>query len=200
MLLYGASGHAKVIISCLQANNLSITGIFDDDLSKKELGLIPVAGSYSPDYEPQEQLIISIGANPIRRKVAAFIQHQFGKVIHPSALIEAGVQVGEGSVVLHRAVLQADVQVGKHVIINTSASVDHECIIEDFAHIAPGAILCGNVRVGEGTIIGAGTIVTPNLTIGKNCLIAAGSVITKNIPDCAIVRGNPARIIKITSS
>ncbi|MEI7581207.1 acetyltransferase [Runella sp.] len=199
MLLYGASGHAKVIISCLQANEVSVKGIFDDDLSKKELGLIPVVGSYRPDYEPQKQLIISIGANHIRQKVAAFIQHRFGKVIHPAALLDESVKVGEGSVVLHRAVLQADVQVGRHVIINTSASVDHECIIEDFSHIAPGAILCGNVRVGEGTIIGAGTIVTPNLTIGKHCLIAAGSVITKNIPDFAIVRGNPGRIIKITS-
>lgn len=199
MLLYGASGHAKVIISCLQANDISVTGIFDDDLSKKQLGLIPVLGSYRADYEPGEQLIISIGANHIRQKVAAFIQHQFGKVIHPSVFMDASVKVGEGSVILHRAVLQADVEVGRHVIINTSASVDHECMIKDFVHIAPGAVLCGNVHVGEGTIIGAGTIVTPNLTIGKNCLIAAGSVITKHIPDFAIVRGNPARIIKITS-
>jgi sugar O-acyltransferase (sialic acid O-acetyltransferase NeuD family) len=200
MLLYGASGHAKVIISSLRANDLSVTGIFDDDLSKKELGTIPVVGNYHFDYSPNEQLIISIGANHIRKKVAAFIQHRFGKIIHPSALVDESVKIGDGSVVLHRAVLQTDIQIGRHVIINTSASVDHECIIEDFAHIAPGAILCGNVRVGEGTIIGAGTIVTPNLTIGKNCLIAAGSVITKNIPDFAIVRGNPARIVKITSS
>lgn len=200
MLLYGAGGHAKVIISCLQANDISVKGVFDDDLSKKELGLIPVLGSYRAGYELEEPLIISIGANQIRQKVAAFIQHQFGKVIHPSALMDASVKVGEGSVVLHRAVLQADVEVGRHVIINTSASVDHECMIKDFVHIAPGAVLCGNVHVGEGTIIGAGTIVTPNLTIGKNCLIGAGSVITKHIPDFAIVRGNPARIIKITSS
>lgn len=200
MLLYGASGHAKVIISCLRANEVSVVGIFDDDLSKKELKQTSVVGNYHPDYEPEEQLIISIGANHIRQKVAAFIQHRFGKAIHPSALIDNSVKVGEGSVVFHNAVLQADVQIGKHVIINTSASIDHECLIEGFVHIAPGAILCGNVRVGVGTLIGAGTIVTPNLQIGKSCLIAAGSVITKNIPDFAIVRGNPARVIKITSS
>jgi sugar O-acyltransferase (sialic acid O-acetyltransferase NeuD family) len=199
MLLYGASGHAKVIISCLQANEESVVGIFDDDLSKKELGQIPVVGNYRPDYEPQEELIISIGANHIRQQVAAFIQHRFGKVVHPSAIVDKSVKVGEGTVILHNTVLQAEVQVGKHVIINTSASVDHDCIIEDFAHIAPRATLCGNIYVGEKTIIGAGTIVTPNLKIGKNCLIAAGSVITKNIPDFAIVRGNPARVIKITS-
>ena len=200
MLLYGASGHAKVIISCLRANGQTISAIFDDDLTKKELWQIPVVGSYRPDFEANEDLIISIGYNHIRKRVSELIKHPFGKVVHPSAIIDSSVQLGEGTVVFHHAVLQADAQIGKHVIINTSASIDHDCVISDFVHIAPNSTLCGNVRIGEGTLIGAGTIITPNLKIGKNCLIAAGSVITKNIPDNAIVRGNPARIIKITSS
>lgn len=200
MLLYGASGHAKVIISCLRANLISISGIFDDDLSKKELWSIPVVGSYQTDYESEEPLIISIGNNLIRQKIAASIRHSFGKVLHPSAIIDASVEIGEGSVVFQNAVLQADARIGKHVIINTSASVDHECQLADFVHIAPNATLCGNVQVGEGTLIGAGTIVAPNLRIGKSCMIAAGSVITKHIPDYAIVRGNPARILKIISA
>ncbi|AEI48145.1 acetyltransferase [Runella slithyformis] len=200
MLLYGASGHAKVIISCLRANLIPISGIFDDDLSKKELWKIPVVGSYRTDYKPNESLIISIGNNLIRRQIAVSIGHTFGKVLHPSAVIDASVEIGEGSVVFQNAVLQADACIGKHVIINTSSSVDHECNLADFVHIAPNATLCGNVRVGEGTLIGAGTIVAPNLRIGKSCLIAAGSVITKHIPDFAIVRGNPARVLKITSA
>jgi len=197
MLLYGASGHAKVIISCFKANNQAVFGVFDDDLSKKELREIPVLGSYQADFMPEQPLIISIGYNNIRQKIAALIQHRFGQVVHPTAVIDESVLLGEGSVVFHNAVLQADTQIGNHVIINTSASVDHDCVIENFVHIAPNATLCGNVRVGEGTLIGAGTIVTPNLKIGHGCMIAAGSVITKNIPDFAIVRGNPGRILKI---
>ncbi|MFN8346193.1 MAG: acetyltransferase [Spirosomataceae bacterium] len=200
MLLYGAGGHAKVIISCLQVWNIPVSGIFDDDLSKKILSGTPVIGSYRSEYEPEQPLIIAVGNNNIREKIAAGIRHPFGKAVHPSALITADVTIGEGSVVFHNTVLQAEATIGKHVIINTSASIDHECIIEDFVHVAPGVTLCGNVRVGKGTLIGAGSIVTPNLKIGKNCLIAAGSVVTTNLPDGAIVRGNPARIIKIISS
>ncbi|NBB19679.1 acetyltransferase [Runella sp. CRIBMP] len=198
MLLYGASGHAKVIISCLRANRVPISGIFDDDLQKKDLWSIPVIGKYNPDFDNESLLIIAIGNNQIRRKIASFIQHPFGKVTHPSAIIDESVKISAGSVIFHNVVVQADVSIGKHVIINTSSSVDHDCILGDFVHVAPNATLCGNVRVGEGTLIGAGTIVTPNITIGKNCLIAAGSVITKHIPDYAIVRGNPARVLKIT--
>jgi len=198
MLLYGASGHAKVIISCLQANGILISGIFDDDLHKKELWSIPVIGKYDPDFEHESLLIIAIGNNQIRRKIASFVHHPFGRVKHPSAIVDDSVKMDVGSVIFHNVVVQADVSIGKHVILNTSSSVDHDCILGDFVHVAPNATLCGNVQVGEGTLIGAGTIVTPNITIGKNCLIAAGSVITKHIPDFAIVRGNPARVMKIT--
>ena len=197
MLLYGASGHAKVIISALRANGIVVCGVFDDDLSKIEVSNIPVLGSYNALTFSENPLIIAIGYNNIRQKIAAQIAHRFGTVVHPSAVVDESVAMGGGTVVLHNAVVQADAVLGNHVIVNTSASIDHDCRIGNFAHIAPNAVLCGSVWVGAGTLVGAGTVVAPNLKIGQNCLIAAGSVVTRHIPDNAIVRGNPGRIIKI---
>ena len=196
MLLYGASGHAKVIISCLTANSVAVAGVFDDDPIKTEVFKTPVLGKYNADFLPDSPLIVAIGYNNIRQKIAAQVSHRFGTVVHPSAIVDASVVVGSGTVVLHNAVVQADTVLGNHVIINTSASVDHDCHIGDFAHIAPNAVLCGSVSVGAGTLVGAGAVVAPNLRIGQNCLIAAGSVVTRHLPDNAIVRGNPARVIR----
>lgn len=196
MLLYGASGHAKVIVSIVRSMGKEITALFDDDPEKKLLAGIPVVGAYDPAYLPQESIIISIGHNGIRQKVADQISHPFGKAQHHSALVDTSAVMGEGSVVMQGAIVQADAIIGRHVIINTGASVDHDCTIGDFVHIAPGVVLCGTIRVGNGTLIGAGSSIAPNLSIGANCLIAAGSVVTTSIPDGAIVRGNPARIIK----
>ncbi|CAG5008968.1 Putative acetyltransferase EpsM [Dyadobacter sp. CECT 9275] len=195
MILYGASGHAKVIISCLQAGGLSVTAVFDDDLSKTEISGIKVIGPYQSRAHASEPLIIAIGDNQIRRRIAAGITHTFGIAVHPSALVDKTVIIGEGTVIMHRAVVQADTSLGKHVIINTTASIDHDCRIGDFVHIAPGVVLCGNVQVGENTLIGVGSAVVPNITIGKNCLLTAGCVVTQNVPDGSVVRGNPARIV-----
>ena len=197
MLLYGASGHAKVIASILRATGQEVPAIFDDDLGKKNLGEIPVVGHYDPDFQPAAPLIISIGYNDIRQKVAQRIRHRFGTAIHPSALVDETATVGEGTVVMPGAIVQADAQIGRHVIVNTAATVEHDCVLGDFAHLAPGVVLCGAVRVGEGTLVGAGSVVAPNLTIGANCLIAAGSVVTTHIPDGAKVRGNPAREVGV---
>ena len=191
MLIYGAGGHAKVIISCINASGDSVQAIFDDDLSKKE-----ISKSYDPILFGDKSIIIAIGNNNIRRTIAQKISHHFGNVIHPTAIIDKSVLIEEGTVILHESILQAGTVIAKHVIINTRVAIDHDCSIADFVHIGPGVILCGNVHIGENTFIGAGSIVVPNVTIGNNCFIAAGSVITRSIPDNSIARGNPGRIIK----
>ncbi|MCF0057786.1 acetyltransferase [Dyadobacter sp. CY356] len=195
MLIYGAGGHAKVVISSILANQNKIDSIFDDNPNKKEIYALTVSGSYNPDTFPDKELIIAIGDNLTRRKISDQVKHTFGITIHPSSIIDKTVKIGEGTVVLHNATIQADSVIGRQVIINTSVSVDHDCIISDYVHLAPGVILSGSVCVGENTLIGVGSIVAPGLTIGKNCFVAAGSVVTHNIPDGVIVRGNPARII-----
>ncbi len=53
-----------------------------------------------------------------------------------------------------------------------------DIVIKDFVWIGHGAIIC------------------PGVTIGEGAIVAAGAVVTKDVPDCAIVGGNPAKIIK----
>lgn len=54
------------------------------------------------------------------------------------------------------SVVNAGARVGDHVILNTCSSVDHDCIVEDFVHVSPGAHLAGNVTVKEGCHVGTG--------------------------------------------
>ncbi len=196
MLLYGASGHAKVIVDCLESQMQNIEGVFDDDKSKKKILNYQVFGQYNSDKFSSEDIIISIGDNKIRKNVSQINKHQYVTTKHSSATVARNVCIEEGTVIFHKYILQSSVKIGKHVIINTAASIDHDCVLDDFVHISPNATLCGNVKVGEGTHIGAGAVIIPNITIGKWSMIGAGSVVTKDIPDFSIVVGNPARKIK----
>ena len=139
--------------------------------------------------------IIAIGDNRIRKQLAQTINHVFGVLIHPSASLDSLSSVEGGSVVMQRAVIQRGTRVGKHGIINTASSIDQDCVLGDFVHIAPNATLCGEVVIGDETFIGAGAVVLPQIKIGKRVTVGAGSVVTKNIPDGATVVGNPGKII-----
>ena len=192
MYLYGASGHAKVIIDILRANQIEINGLVDDNPNVQELLGISVLHQ-SNGLSP---FIISIGNNQIRKTIAEQLKTSFGKAIHPSAIISPNSLIDEGTVVMQGAIVQSCVTIGKHCIINTGASVDHECVIEDYVHISPHATLCGNVHVGEGSWVAAGSVVLPGVKIGKWSVIGAGSVVAKDIPDGVLAVGNRCRVLK----
>jgi sugar O-acyltransferase (sialic acid O-acetyltransferase NeuD family) len=197
MYLYGASGHAKVIIEILEKQGIKIQGLFDDNLDIKGLLNYAVLGSPEPNKPIEEEVIVSIGFNPIRKQIVEKYRFNYGKAIHLNAEISTRSTIGEGSVVMGNTIINSGVEIGKHVIINTSASIDHDCIIEDFVHISPNATLCGDVFVGEGTHVGAGAVIIPGVKIGKWTVVGAGSVIIKDVPDFATVVGNPGRVVKV---
>ena len=93
------------------------------------------------------------------------------------------------------AVINSGARIGSGCIINTCSSVDHDCILGDYVHIAVGSHLCGTVIVGSQTWIGAGAIVSNNMSVCSNCMIGAGAVIVKNIEESGIYIGVPARSI-----
>ena len=191
--LYGASGHAKVIIDALRGAGYEVPCLIDDNPAINELAGLPVVHS----AEGLSPMIVSIGDCPTRRKVVCKLADtDFVSVAHNSAIVANSVSIGKGTVVMAGAILQAYASVGNHCIINTGAAVDHDVRIHDFVHIAPHCTLCGEVEVGEGTWIGAGTTVIQGIHIGKNCFIGAGSVVVKDIPDNVLCYGNPARVIR----
>ena len=192
MYLYGASGHAKVIIDILRANQIEINGLVDDNPNIQELLGIPVLHQSNG----LSLFIISIGNNQIRKKIAEQLKTSFGKAIHPSAIISPNSMIDEGTVVMQGAIVQSCATIGKHCIINTGASVDHECVIEDYVHISPHATLCGNVHVGEGSWVAAGSVVLPGVKIGKWSVVGAGSVVAKDIPDGVLAVGNRCKVLK----
>ena len=192
MYLYGASGHAKVIIDILLANQISVDGLYDDNKDLTELLGYPIFH----DIEKKGPIIVSIGINQTRKKIVSTLHVQFGIAIHPSSIISQSASISEGTVVMQGVIIQSCTQIGKHCIINTGASIDHECIISDFVHISPHSTLCGNVHIGEGSWIGAGSTIIPGVHVGKWCVIGAGSVVTKDIPDGYLAVGNRCKLIK----
>lgn len=192
--LFGASGHAKVIMDIIEAQGDSVHCLYDDAPHCSDIHGVPV---YKADetivYGP---LIISIGANHVRKLISERFSLEYAIAIHPTSIISPFATLGIGTVVMQNTLIQSDTEIGKHCIINSGASVDHECHIEDFVHISPHVTLCGNVKVGEGSWVGAGAVIIPGIKIGRWCTIGAGAVVIRDVPDGAVVAGVPGKVIK----
>jgi len=57
-------------------------------------------------------------------------------------------------------------------------------------------VLLEQVRICSHTYIGGFVKIVPGVTINEGAVVAMGSVVTKDVPKCAVVGGNPAKIIK----
>lgn len=195
VIVYGGGGHAKVVLDTLLQSGVAVREVVDPRMDGELFGVKKVK-SISLPLGAGTSAIIAIGDNRTRKQISNEVASDFFSAIHPSATISGFSSVGEGSMILHRAIIQAGTTLGKHVIMNTASQVDHDCMISDYVHIAPGAILCGNVIVGEGTLIGAGAVVKPGIRIGAWATVGSGAVVVKDVSDNAVVVGNPARILK----
>jgi len=206
IIVYGAGGHAKVVVDVIEKSGAcTIVGLLDDSpelAGDVRLGYRVLGGSALFQElidEGVQGMVVALGDNLRRRAVfdaARAAGFELVTAVHPSALLGSRVNIGAGSVLVAGVVVNVDAEIGDDVIVNTCASVDHDCRIGAHVHLSPGVRLAGRVTVGEFTHIGIGAVVLPNLTIGKYCTVGAGSVVREDVPDGMVVVGNPARIIK----
>lgn len=197
VVIFGASGHGKVIIDIFKRMEDCIPCLVVDDDPKSELFCSVKLEKRNKENVEGENLIIAIGNNRIRKKISQeLLSSKFVKAIHPTAVIDETVQIEEGTVVMANVTINVDTKIGRHCIVNTASVIDHDCELEDYVHISPNASLAGDVKVGEGTQVGIGACVIQGVRIGKNVMIGAGAVIVRNVPDDVVVVGNPGRVIK----
>lgn len=192
--LFGASGHAKVVMDIIAAQGDYVGCLYDDNPHYSNISGKMVYKAC--DYDIEGPIIISIGSCRVRKLIAGRYNVEYATAIHPTTIISDSASIGVGSVVMPGAIINADAKIGMHCIVNTKVSIDHECQIGDFVHIAPGVTLSGNVEVGECSWIGVSACVKQGVKIGKNCMIGAGAVVVKDIPDNVVAYGNPCRVVR----
>lgn len=52
------------------------------------------------------------------------------------------------------------------------------------------------VDIGENVWVGTHVLFLPGVKIGEGAVIGAGTIVTRDVPACAVVGGNPAKILK----
>ncbi|HEY0031072.1 MAG TPA: acetyltransferase [Bacteroidia bacterium] len=200
--LIGYSGHAYVAFEIFFSQGLTVSAYAE----KEEKKLNPYSLKWLGDEQDEKVLealrqytyFVSIGNNDLRRKVSGALIPLLGtpeNALHKTAIISRSMNAGTGNMFGPGVIINPLVKIGNGVICNTGSIIEHECVIDDYAHIAPNAVLCGNVSVGEGSFVGAGSVVREGIKIGKNVMIGAGTVVVKDIPDGQRIFGNPQRII-----
>lgn len=203
LLLIGGGGHCKSVLDSLFLVNEYIgIGIIDkkDQIRQKILGIFVIGSDddlvelYNQGYTEAFITLGSIGNPQNRIRLFNLIEEigfRIPNIIDPTAIISKDVKLGKGIFVGKNSVINAGSFIGNCAIINTSSTIEHDCSIGDFVHIASGSILCGEVQVGNHTHIGAGSVIKQQVKIGKDTILGMGSVVLQDVSNNVVAFGNP---------
>lgn len=118
--------------------------------------------------------------------------------VHPSAIIDAGAQIGDGSRVWHFAHVCAGAKIGANVSLGQNVFVGNKVIIGDNCKIQNNVSVYDNVTLEEGVFCGPSmvftnvynprslierkseyrnTLVKKGATLGANCTIVCGTTV-----------------------
>lgn len=205
ILLIGGGGHCKSVLDTLLENNeYDEIGIIDkkecignDVFGVDFVGCDDDLGKlYKQGYTHAFISLGSIGKSETRKKIykkLVDIGFEVPNIISKTAIIGKEVTLGIGIYIGKNVVINCCSKVEDCAIINTSVTIEHDCQIGEFAHIAPGSILCGNVKIGNNTHIGANSTIRQLLSVGNDSIVGIGSVVVANIGTNIIVYGNPCK-------
>jgi sugar O-acyltransferase (sialic acid O-acetyltransferase NeuD family) len=208
IVIFGAGGHAKVIVDIIEKQKeYKILGFIDkySEINDKVLSY-KVLG----DDDSLEAIIrrfdifggiIGISDNALRAKLRDKIikidpSFKFVNCIHPKSIIGKDVVLGDGNAIMANATINPSSTIQSHCIINTNASIDHDSFMSNFSSIAPNAAIGGNVSIGNYAAIGIGANIFQNLIIGNNCIIGGGSLVCKNTNKNSVYYGSPCKFVR----
>ena len=206
--LFGASGMAREAGDIAWALGLEPIYVARDD-AERAAWCYPGDVILETEVEQLSDLlfVIGIGENAIRRKVAERFSGRvrFTNLIHPGASFGRGqrkrLEQCQGLIVAAGVRFTSSIEVGDFAIFNQNVTVAHDCVVEDFVHVAPGANVSGNVRLSAGCWVGAGAVVNQGtndckLTVNPGAVIGSGAVVIRDCEPNAVYAGVPAKRIK----
>lgn len=207
VIILGTSGHAKVVTDIFRASNeYEIAGYLSSDKTNDHFEGKPILGTEesffaSNNFIEDLYFFIAVGDNFLRQQISQKLNSlepkiEFALAIHPSASISPSALIGAGTCIMANSAINAHSNVGMHCIINTASSLDHDCIMNDFASLAPGVCTGGNVSIGECSALSIGSVVIHKVTIGEHTVIGAGSTVIKDVGPYTLAYGSPCKVIR----
>jgi sugar O-acyltransferase (sialic acid O-acetyltransferase NeuD family) len=207
VVVIGGGGAGREMLDVIEAVNasgaepLEVLGVLDDgspDSSK--------LAAYGPEHlGPVESLasmpqdvgyLIGIGSPRARAQIdAAHRGRPCPVVVHPSAVVARGVELGPGTLVAAHAVFMSHVSTGRHVHVSVGCSIGHDAVLEDYVEVSPTTALSGFVIARRQAFFGTGAKVNPGLTVGQEAVVGTGAAVIRDVAPRDTVVGVPARAL-----
>lgn len=212
LVVLSAGGTAKDVVSMvddinrLHPETYQLVGYLDDNPALNNATVLgrPVLGGlgFAKDLDQDIHFVNALGSPKSFLRRAQLTEQlgvdmtRFATIIHPTAVVSAGVSIGQGCIVYPNVVLMTDVQLEEHVTILAHCTINHDSVIGAYSILASGVQVAGGVKVGRSCYLGTSSSFIQGIQVGDKTLIGMGAVVIRDVQPEHTLAGNPARAIK----
>lgn len=199
LVITGGVGAMHLIAILRHQARVTVVGCLDDapELQGHQLFGVPVLGPLA-QLEPRlrngefDQAIIGATADVgLRRRLfqqCKALGIPMANAIDPSAVIDAGVVLGEGNIIGAQVHIGMATRLGDNNFIAAKGNIDHHNQWGSHILTGPGVVSSSFVRVGDGARFGTGIYIEPLVTIGAGAVISSGALLLGPVPADHLVK------------
>ena len=201
IIFVGASGLAREALPVARAVGLEPIGILDDAAATlpRTIGGVLVVGTIDDaPFFPEDRLLVCVGSGSARERIVARLAalgvtvDRYPVLVDPSVRNPGDCPVGPGSMLLAHVTITADAVIGRHVVAMPGTTIAHDCVVDDFATLAPGVSLGGGAHIGRAAYVGLNASVRSGAFVGAGATVGMGAAVLDDVPPNESWAGVPA--------
>lgn len=190
LALFGYGGHAREVAAQIgEPVTFYVDNEYANDIAK------PIS-----EFDPEEEhMMIAVGESRDRKAIVDKLpkETKYFSFIHPTVqVMKNNIEIGEGSFIGANSILTTNIKLGKHTLLNRGNHIGHDCIIGDYFSAMPGAIVSGNVTMGDCVYTGTNSSIKEKMIVCSEVIIGSNAAVVKHITKSGTYVGVPAKKIK----
>ena len=155
LLILGAGGYGLAVAEAAELSGQWQEILFADDRWPATqhvdgYNIVTNIASLNQLQTTQLQAIVAVGNNTLRQQWQQTLRAlgiELKSDIHPHSMISPTAQIGLGVSVMAGCIISRKTVINDGVILNIGALLDHDVVIEAFAHLSVGVQVAGGQRV-----------------------------------------------------